>query len=351
MSERKVRGLDSALKSAFGDETFLSFTLANNRQPDPQFQLRLNDDLQVELWANGVLVFEPKDVASRQRNVLISCGIHGNETAPMEIVDRLVSDILEQKIWLQSRLMIVIGNPQAAVEQERFCEQNLNRMFSGKHAEDEFKDSLEADRAKQLEILTERFFKSAQGHCIHYDLHTAIRGSRHEKFAVYPKLHDRVWSLTQLGFLETCGIEAVLLSNQPSTTYSYYTSTEFNADAFTVELGSVRPFGENDLAKFSAVEKGLRHLLSGEVVFETPPRRLITYSVIEEIFKRSDQLQFSFADDEKNFTAFNKGQVLVTDGDFNYQVAQDGERIVFPHKGVPVGQRALLVVAPYKISN
>jgi len=56
---------------------------------------------------------------------------------------------------------------------------------------------------------------------LHYDLHTAIRSSEIEKFAVYPYLHTRSWSKQQLAFLESCDIEAVLLSNQPAGTFSW----------------------------------------------------------------------------------------------------------------------------------
>ena len=333
---------------------FLSFTLAHagNDNTDPRaFDMTSDSATQLAsgvLRANGVLLFEPKDVSKLQHNVIISCGVHGNETAPMEIVNRLVTQILSGVLRPKNRILFILGNPLAAEQQERFCESNLNRLFNGRHKEDSLANTVDGKRAALIESEVEHFLSASSLQCLHYDLHTAIRGSHYEKFAVYPFLHDRSWSPSQLAFLEDCGIEAVLLSNQPSSTFSYYTSTQFGAHSFTVELGKVRPFGENDLACFAAIEQQLRGLVEGRQALSTKPQKIKCYSVIAEVIKQTDTLQFTFADDVKNFTPFPRGTVLVKDKS-NYVVQHESESVVFPHADVQLGERALLVVHPTSI--
>lgn len=326
-------------------QSFLQHTLANPKQVEPESVI-LDNGVCLELWASGVLCCSPAGHAAQHR-VLISSGIHGNETAPIEIVDQLVSDIVEQKVQLINPVLFIIGNPVAANLAQRFVDDNMNRLFNGLHAQ--FASSYDAERAAQLESCVERFFGQDDLPRLHYDLHTAIRGSEFEKFAVYPFLESANWSNEQLAFLEKCGIQAVLLSTKPSGTFSYYTSACFNAHAFTVELGSVRAFGDNDMTKFRAVQQGLGDLLEGREQFDSQPQALQVFEVLEEVIKRTEHFQLHFPEDAKNFTASPRGTLLASDQDYQYITQQDGERFVFPLKNVPIGSRTMLVVAPTQI--
>jgi len=302
------------------------------------------------LRSNGILLFEPDQAGSGCQNIIISCGIHGNETAPIEIVNQLVNKILTGSIKPENRLLFIFGNPQAAVEQQRFCQTNLNRLFCGRHADPEFTQTIEGRRAALLESEVGLFLANSENQTLHYDLHTAIRDSLHEKFAVYPFLHDRQWSTHQLAFLEACGIEAVLLSHQPSSTFSYFTSTQFDSHSFTVELGKVHAFGENDLASFRDIGQQLTALIEGRQSFSDEPDQIVAYSVVAEVIKQSEAMSFGFADQVKNFTAFERGTVLVEDNE-NYIVRHDSESIVFPHANVQPGERAVLIVRPYHLEK
>jgi len=319
--------------------TFLKHTLESPLVGEPH-SLTLDDGTQLAFLETGVLRVSP---AKRgQHRVLISCGVHGNETAPMEIVDLLFKEIRGGDLKVANELLFVIGNPPAANKAERFIEENLNRLFSGMHQNS---TSQEAKRAEQLR----RFFEEGEEHRLHYDLHTAIRGSQFEKFVVYPYLHNRSWSKTQLGFLERCGLQAVLLSNQPSGTYSYFTSHAFAADSFTVELGKVRKFGDNDMRKFTEIVDGLRDLIAGQERFESRNEKIEVFAVVKEVIKLSDAFKLHFAADAKNFTEYEKGVLLASDEGYEYRTQQDGERFVFPISNVPAGQRAMLMVAPTQI--
>ncbi len=320
--------------------SFLTATLNNPISAEP-YSLRLENGVGLEFLETGILRVSPS--TSGRYRVVISCGIHGNETAPIEMVEQLFNEIKSGELPVAHELLLIIGNPLAANQASRFVDENLNRLFSGKHVES---STLEAKRAALIEHYVSDFYQQGDEPRLHYDLHTAIRGSELEKFAVYPFLHDRNWSKPQIGFLEFCGLDAVLLSSKPAGTFSYFTSTRFGADSFTVELGKVRRFGDNDMSDFEQAVQGLRELISGVERFLRRPKRIQMFSVVEEVIKRSEGFKLHFPDDAKNFTAFPKGVVLASDIDYEYRTQQDGERFVFPITNVPIGQRAMLVVAP-----
>jgi succinylglutamate desuccinylase len=325
--------------------SFLDFTLCNELSAEYQ-RVDLACGGYLELWDTGVLHCVPAGGEAGHR-VVISSGIHGNETAPMEIVNQLVADIKTGSLRLRNHLLFIVGNPPAANLQKRFVVDNMNRLFSGAHRQ--YADSFEARRAASIEKSVEKFFSLDGLPRLHYDLHTAIRGSEFEKFAVYPFRQDGLWSRPQLGFLESCGIQAILLSNKPSTTFSYFTAENFDADSFTVELGSVRPFGENDMSRFSQVRSGLARLVENTEDFSSAVENILSFAVLEEVIKQSDAFELHVPDDAKNFTQYPRGTVLASDSDYEYKTQQDGERFVFPIKNVPIGSRAMLVVAPTEI--
>lgn len=324
---------------------FLEHTLANEAGSSAQSTVLANGT-HLELWDTGILRCYPAENKSAYR-VLISCGVHGNETAPMEIVDQLVSDILSEKITIKNQLLFVLGNPAAANRAKRFIDENLNRLFSGAHQQQP--ETLEGKRAAEIEKYVQRYFSEGDEAKVHYDLHTAIRGSKFEKFAVYPYREDQAWSKTQIGFLEKSGLSAILLSNKPSTTFSYFTAENFAADAFTVELGSVAKFGDNDMSRFTDVIASLTGLISGAEHFSDQPEKIQVFAVIEEVIKRSEAFKLHIPDDAYNFTAYPAGTVLASDQDYEYKTKVDGERFVFPIKNVPSGSRAMLVIAPTEL--
>ncbi len=320
--------------------SFLKTTLANPVSAEPS-SLQLENGVKLELLETGILRVSPAQQGDYR--IVISCGIHGNETAPIEMVEQLFSEINSGQLTVTNELLLIIGNPPAANQAVRFVDENLNRLFSGKH---QSSSTQEAKRAKLIEDHVTEFYQQGDEPRLHYDLHTAIRGSELEKFAVYPYLHDRDWSTTQIAFLERCGLEAILLSSKPSGTFSYYTSTQFAADSFTVELGRVRKFGDNDMNNFADAMQGLRELISGQYHFSGDIKSIQVFSVVEEVIKQSEALKLHIAVDAKNFTAFPKGSLLASDEGYEYRTQQDGERFVFPISNIPIGQRAMLVVAP-----
>jgi succinylglutamate desuccinylase len=277
--------------------------------------------------------------------LVVSSGIHGNETAPIEIVDELVRGLLRGDICLGIPVLFIIGNPPAMNAGKRFLMENLNRLFGGRH---EGKTHPEAERAKRLEHWVRTFYEQYPTMTRrHYDLHTAIRPSRHEKFAIYPYRDGKPWERREVEHLYEAGIDTVLLGHQPSGTFSYFTSHAFEAHAFTVELGKVMPFGENDLNNFLGIRNKLKTWLTGrgDVPAGVALDQLRLYQVKAELIRKSEEhFRFHVDDDVANFTEFTAGYRIMDDLDGGYVVEEDGEAIVFPNPGVPVGQRVGLMV-------
>jgi succinylglutamate desuccinylase len=244
--------------------------------------------------------------------------------------------------------MFILGNLPAIAQQTRFIEDNLNRLFTPELQG----EGLEIDRAKAIMLEMARFYEGVQGERIHYDLHTAIRASKNEKFAVYPFLHGKPHKKHQLQFMSDCGVNTVLLSQSVTTTFSYYSSRFHQADSFTVELGQVRPFGENDMQKFAAAKQMLQNLITQTELELTPYAQcpLELFTVNQVINKHHNDFTLHFADDLANFSDFKKGDLLATESGKEYRALQDAEAIVFPNANVAIGQRAMLTVVPYELT-
>jgi succinylglutamate desuccinylase len=327
---------------------FLAVTLANQDGLTPfQFVFPSGTGF---VENTGVLRLEPTQETSI--SLILSVGIHGNETGPIELVNQLVTSILEGRISLSVRLLVLIGNPVAANQAIRFCDVNLNRLFSGAWQN---YDGFEAQRAQRLEKAVGDFYSMANNETtqtrLHYDLHTAIRGSMHEKFVVYPFVEDAIYNQQQLAFLAASGIEAVLLSHQSTTTFSYYSYAVHGAHAFTIELGKVQPFGENDLSNFAALEDSLSLLLEKGVLAQASMSEMRIFTVLDSLVKDDDSYKLGIEADVKNFTQFEQGYRLAYSEKSEYIVQKTGDAIVFPNTNLPVGQRAGLMVRPIPLEG
>lgn len=316
-------------------------------------QFSLENDTRVSVLSEGVIQFEPADYGNK--DIIYSCGVHGNETAPIEICEELVQEVLTGKLILAHRLLVIFGNLPAMDIGERFVEENMNRLFDGEHRNPEVSGNEERQRAAHLEEVVSAFYRATGDgrQRYHYDLHTAIRDSKNEKFAVYPFTHGRPRKPEQLMFLQACGVSTILLSESPTTTFSYHSNKHFEADAFTVELGKVRPFGENDMTRFAQAKKMLtRWACEDEVVLpEFDPALFYIYRVNQVINRTQEDFVLHFADDTPNFTDYPKGTLLASEPGTEYIAQQDGEAIVFPNAKVALGQRALLTVVPTSLEQ
>lgn len=322
----------------------LELTLAGH---EPAAKIQLTPEGTRLRWlAEGALEVTPPAARDNGLDLLLSAGIHGNETAPIELLDRLLRGIARNELHPAARILFLFGNPEAMRRGERYVEQDINRLFNGRH---EQSSGFEAIRACDLEHLAATFFRDGDRSRLHYDLHTAIRASKIEQFALYPWHEGRAHSRRELARLRAAGIEAVLLQNKPSITFSAYSYSRLGAEAFTLELGKARAFGQNQLVNLDLLENALQALIEGREVESPAPSLdgLQLFAVSREIIKHSDSFQLHLPADIENFSELPPGYLLAEDiADTRWVVEEQGARIIFPNPRVKNGLRAGILIVP-----
>ncbi|MFQ6572704.1 succinylglutamate desuccinylase [Pseudomonas sp. UM16] len=321
----------------------LELTLAG-REPAEKTQLTV-DGVRMRWFGEGALEVRPPEARDNGMDLLLSAGIHGNETAPIELLDELLHGIARGEIKPRARILFLFGNPEAIRKGERYIEQDVNRLFNGRH---ELSSGSEALRACELERLASTFFSVPGRARLHYDLHTAIRGSKIEQFALYPYKEGRQHSRRELARLHAAGMEAVLLQSKTSVTFTAFTYETLDAEAFTLELGKARPFGQNEQVNLERLETRLKQIIEGDEP-EVPEALdgLQLFSVAREIIKHSDSFHLHLPADIENFSELSKGYLLAEDlSSTRWIVEEEGARIIFPNPKVKNGLRAGILIVP-----
>lgn len=321
----------------------LDLTLAG-REPAEKTQLTV-EGVRMRWLGEGALEVRPPEARDNGMDLLLSAGIHGNETAPIELLDELLHGIARGEIKPRARILFLFGNPEAIRKGERYIEQDVNRLFNGRH---ELSSGSEALRAGQLEQFARTFFSVAGRNRLHYDLHTAIRGSKIEQFALYPFKEGRQHSRRELVRLCAAGMEAVLLQSKVSITFTAFTYEQLDAEAFTLELGKARPFGQNEQVNLSRLETRLKQIIEGNEPEEPSGLDgLQLFSVAREIIKHSDSFRLHLPADIENFSELSKGYLLAEDlAESRWIVEEEGARIIFPNPKVKNGLRAGILIVP-----
>jgi succinylglutamate desuccinylase len=294
----------------------------------------------VGLPGKGIMTVKSAGGTARPA-VLVSVGVHGDETGPIEMIAHTVESLAREPQSLAVDLMLCVGNIDAIAAGKRFIDADLNRMFrAGRGA---LAGTLEAARADAMIAATTAFFAGAGQVRWHLDLHTAIRASHYPMFAVVPELIADQPRQALIGWLGQAAIGAVIMNPKSAGTYSYYTSEHHGAAGSTVELGRVGTLGQNDMSQFADVAAALDGLLRGQPA-QAAKAQPHVFEVAQEVVKLSDDFRMSFGRDTQNFSALKRGEVIATDGDTVYTVSHDEELVVFPNPDVRVGLRAGLMV-------
>ena len=325
-------------------KNIIKHTMANADETVAPKHDILSAGTEVTFLDNGVIKFEPNTAC--ETSLVISCAVHGNETAPIEVVSSIIDDLLAEDAKCGQRVLFILGNPWSMIAEDRFVDVNMNRLFCGdwQHQDLSLK---EVKRAAKLEAYVANFFAEEPvtvKQRFHYDCHTAIRDSARERFAVYPFVEGRQLPETQKAFLADADVQTVLLQKAEANTFSSFTSLKHNAESFTLELGKVRSFGDNDLARFAGIDTALRNLIAGEPLASKPSKTVDEFEVCHSIVKTSESWAFFIGDDVANFTEFEPDTLIWRDDQEEYRVGEQPQYIVFPNPNIPVGQRAGLML-------
>jgi succinylglutamate desuccinylase len=241
--------------------------------------------------------------------------------------------------------LLIFGNPAAIRSGERYIDDDLNRLFDGKHQN--LAASAEAMRAALLEQYAQRFFAMGEGLRLHLDLHTAIRGSYYPTFAICPAQGEVRYIESLFGLLHAAQINTLLLQDQPAATFSSFSRSRCNARSLTLELGQARPLGHNQQLDLHALHAVLRQLFAGTWPWpDAQASDFRLFRVTREIIKSSADFQLNLDDAVLNFTPLPEGSVVAQDGR-QQTIAAGGEHIIFPNREVKVGLRAGLLVAQH----
>ncbi|WP_457808570.1 succinylglutamate desuccinylase [Kushneria sp. EE4] len=295
--------------------------------------------------APGVLALVPEALEPGVEATIISAGIHGNETAPIELFGELLAALDAGQLRVGAPTLLIMGNRRAIAGGQRYIDTNLNRLFRRDTLlRDD--DRFECQRALELMQAVDRFMTDVTGAVLHLDMHTAIRDSRYPRFAIEPfsdtPTPDNLWQ-----HLAGAGIQAGLSQHQHSWTFSHYTRHYHGAQGFTLELGRVAPFGGNDLESLAPMLDLLRARLAGAGARPPDNASLVRFDVIDEIMRESDDFRLCFAEDIANFTEFAPGSPLAVDGARGEWVVKEAPvHVVFPNARVERGARALLLARP-----
>lgn len=297
--------------------------------------------LKVGLPAPGILTVKAAAQDASRPAVLVSVGVHGDETGPIEMVAWLVEALSRTPSALAVDLMLCVGNIDAIAAGKRFIDADLNRMFRIERGS--LAGTFEASRADVMIAATRDFFDGAGPQRWHLDLHTAIRPSHYPMFAIVPERIPDGPRATLIDWLGEAGIQAVIMNPKSAGTYSYWSCEHHGAAGTTVELGRVGTLGQNDLSQFADASKALERLLRGQpaVTGKAAPH---VYKQVQEVLKLSDAFSMNVGRETWNFTPMKQGEVIASDGDTVYTVKHDEELVVFPNPDVRVGLRAGLMV-------
>ena len=302
--------------------------------------------LQVGMPAAGIIqigVPEASAHSASAPSLLLSVGVHGDETAPIELLAGVLQSLSEQPLQLRVNLLVVVGNLAAIAQAKRYVEADLNRLF--RHQQSALADTVEAPRASAIMAATSDFFARARGPRWHLDLHTAIRPSLYPTFAIIPDAIAANDKRALADLLGQAGIAAVVLNPTSAGTYSAFTAEYKKAISATVELGQVSALGDNDVGVFDAMAATLSGLLlQGKFPPAVPATMPIKFLVAQEIIKHSEAFHMHFDGATRNFTALDYGSVIATDGAIVYRVTHAEECVIFPNPNVRAGLRAGLMV-------
>lgn len=372
---RIVNDETNKIKHEYLHESYQNITLNNNEKFSDiaiQEEAYLNDYPKklthsntsistINLPIPGVLEIIGKN--NTDFTLIFSCGMHGDERAGIEVVDTLVSEIVFNKLPVNSNILFIYGNLKAmsandgkglrCIEPEKGWVSNLNRCFID--SDGNSLNSYAQERANL--IMTEGLNHLVSGKIEVLDIHQSFKvplvgdvrdnSDRTEYTFALVSPHDRKSILEWVYEKYSDIVTGVVLNNinSVSTTFSGFMANKYKANAATLELGTI---GYSDFVSFTPqLTENIRNKIKGSSYLD---RKLgfDIWEVVGFVFKKS--ANFTFLD--KNGEKTNSCQCDFMPLDYT-EFAQDenqvftiknNECLLFANSQVPIGDRAAVII-------
>jgi succinylglutamate desuccinylase len=245
--------------------------------------------------------------------------IHGNEVGSLPAIIRILNELRDSTIQFGGRLSIVLGNPEAALENKRFLESDLNRMFLQTTL-----DTHESRRAQQLMPILSK--------CdLLLDLHQTILSSV-QSFFIFPWSTDSGLWARALGSCNAYVDATPSLSTAPTTKCADEFIWEQKKPAVTIELGQKGFYEQAEELAYISITSAMKsieqihngHSLESLSKKQQPLKRFKT--IHREPFHSAD---LQLRDGLVNFMPIKKGQSLQAEGTPQLKVPVSG-MLLFP---------------------
>lgn len=291
---------------------------------------------------DGILQLLPQ--CGWQQATVLSAGIHGNETAPIEQLLRLMQNVVSQSDYQGHALLFIFGNIPAMQKAKRYLDYDMNRLFCGKHR------NIEGDEARRVAEIEKQvsdfYLRSGAADTVpryHLDMHTAIRESLYPKFALIPAVQPQISSVL-LTLMASGNLDALVQHTEPGSTFSHYTAAEHGAESVTLELGKVQKFGENNLNDSSPIFQAIEAFINNRPLPLFQHNSLLHFTVRTSVIRGDQHFQLYLPAEIKNFTKLAAGYLLAEQPSKTWQVEEPAQYLLFPNATVAVGQRACLLL-------
>jgi succinylglutamate desuccinylase len=284
--------------------------------------------------AQGVLEITPTAPTDLSA-VIISVGVHGDETVPIRLVDLWLDLLAKQTRAIRRPLLVVMANPEAVIIGKRFVSHNMNRLFSGAAT-----GSSDGEHQRAAEIMdVVRQFTATYPAGMHFDMHSTIKPSDQDRFAVIP-VDCQENDLSDLKhWLADFSADAWVQNISPAAAFSSFTA-RLGYNSATVELGQVSRLDE-PVDRFLSLLPSLDRLVFGD---ESKCEHSLTgFQVIDEIIRPAGEFEVCL----QEFVNFRPllADTLIARGDkHEWRIAETGDALLFLNADVPVGHRVGLVI-------
>ena len=286
-------------------------------------------------WVDqGALLIEPHS-SSGLGAVIISVGVHGDETVPIRLLDQWLSEVSQGTLQVRRPLLILLGNPEAVIAGRRFVEHNMNRLFS---AASEKHSAKECQRAVVLMDVV-RDFVARHPNGLHFDMHSTIKPSDQDRFAVVP-VDCEAMDLSELhAWFRHFSVDAWVQNISPASAFSSFTA-RLGYRSATLELGQVSAPDE-PIDRFLPLLDELDRLATGPAM--DADHEIIGFQVIDEIIRPEGEFEVCLQG-FVNFREWHQGTLIARSREREWRVQKDGDALLFLNADVPPGHRVALII-------